>query len=61
MENIRCTPTIALPLPGQASIADFLTTEIEEKEKKGVGMGSQHSPLFSGSWKGVPKGTSGMA
>jgi hypothetical protein len=43
------------------SIADFLIAEIEEKEKKGVGMGSQHSLLIPGPWKGVPKGTSGMS
>ncbi len=54
------TPTIELPIPGWASRADFLLAEIEEKEKKPVGMGGKHSSLIPGPWKGVPKGTSGM-
>jgi hypothetical protein len=56
-----CTPTIELPISGWANIADFLIAEIEEKEKKGVGMGGKSSPLIPGPWKGVPKGTSGMS
>ncbi len=55
-----CTPTIELSIPGWASRADFLLAEIEKKEKNQVGMGGKHSPLIPGSWKGVPKGTSGM-
>ncbi len=54
------TPTIELPIPGWASRADFLLAEIEEKEKKPVGMGGKNSSLIPGPWKGVPKGTSGM-
>jgi hypothetical protein len=61
MENTRCTPNIELPIPVMGSIADFLIAEIEEKEKKGVGMGSQHSLLIPGPWKGVPKGTCSMS
>ena len=53
-----CIPKIELPIPGRASIADFLIAEIEEK---GVGMGGKNSPLMPGPWKGVPKGTSGMS
>jgi hypothetical protein len=56
-----CVPTIELPIPGRASIADFLIAEIEEKEKKGVGMVSKRSSIIPGPWKGVPKGTSGMS
>ena len=55
-----CVPTIELSIPGWASIADFLIAEIEEKEKKGVGMVGKSSPIIPGPWKGVPKGTSGM-
>jgi hypothetical protein len=55
-----CIPKIELPIPGRASIADFLIAEIEEKEEKGVGMGGNSSPIMPGPWKGVPKGTSGM-
>ncbi len=54
------TPTRELPIPGWASRADFLLAEIEEKEKKQVGLGGKHSPLIPGPGKGVPKGTSGM-
>jgi hypothetical protein len=56
-----CVPKIELSIPGRASIADFLIAEIEEKEKKGVGMGGKNSPIIPGPWKGVPKGTSGMS
>jgi len=31
-----CTSKIELPIPGWASMADFLMAEIEEKEKKRV-------------------------
>lgn len=61
MENTIYTPKIELPIPVMGRIADFLIAEIEEKEKKGVGMGSQHSLRIPGPWKGVPKGPSGMS
>ena len=56
-----CVPKIEVPIPGRAGIDDFLIAEIEEKEKKGVRMVSKNSPIIPGSWKGVPKGTSGMS
>jgi hypothetical protein len=54
------TPKIELP-PGWPSIADILIAEIEEKDKKGAGMGGKNSLLIPRPWKGVPKGTSGMS
>ena len=56
-----CTRKIKLPIPGWASIADFLIAENEEKAKKGVLMVSKNSPIIAGLWKGVPKGTSDMS
>jgi len=36
------------PLPGWASIADFLIADIEEKEKNRVGKGGKNSPILPG-------------
>ena len=54
------TPTIELPIPGWASLVGFLLAEIEEKEKKRVGMVSKRSPIVAWPWKGLPKRTFGM-